>query len=72
MGRPRGNTKNGHARIKLGMAGLRNPQAFGPCYTTFLLWSSAPEGQADNLAELPMKSNEAIASAGNKYSTAVQ
>lgn len=51
------NHRNGRTRIKLEMAGLGNPQAIGPYYTTFVLWAIAPEGQADNLAELPVKPN---------------
>lgn len=46
---------NGRTRIKLEMTNLGNPQAIGPYYTTFVLWAIAPEGQADNLAELPVK-----------------
>src|SRR6185503_15281407 len=42
-------------RIKLEMENLGNPQAIGPYYTTFVLWAIAPEGQADNLAELPIR-----------------
>ncbi len=48
--------KNGSTRIKLEMVGLGNPQAIGPYYTTFVLWAIAPEGQADNLAELTVTS----------------
>jgi outer membrane protein OmpA-like peptidoglycan-associated protein len=51
---------NGRTRIKLGMSNLGNPQAIGPYYTTFVLWAIAPEGQADNLAELPVKTKIAI------------
>jgi outer membrane protein OmpA-like peptidoglycan-associated protein len=47
--------RSGRTRIKLDMANLGNPQAIGPYYTTFVLWAIAPEGQADNLAELPIK-----------------
>ena len=47
--------RSGRTRIKLDMTNLGNPQAIGPYYTTFVLWAIAPEGQADNLAELPIK-----------------
>jgi outer membrane protein OmpA-like peptidoglycan-associated protein len=47
--------QNGRTRIKLEMANLGNPQAISPYYTTFVLWAIAPEGQADNLAELPIQ-----------------
>ena len=56
MGKAEIKNKNGSTRIKLEMANLGNPQAIGPYYTTFLLWAIAPEGQADNLAELSVTS----------------
>src|SRR5689334_8601405 len=56
MGKAEVKHQNGRTRIKLEMANLGNPQAIGPYYTTFVLWAIAPEGQADNLAELPFKS----------------
>ncbi|HKV38726.1 MAG TPA: OmpA family protein [Blastocatellia bacterium] len=43
----------GRTRIELKMYGLRSPQAVGSFYTTYVLWAVAPEGQADNLAEIP-------------------
>jgi outer membrane protein OmpA-like peptidoglycan-associated protein len=52
--------KNGSTRIRLEMANLGNPQVIGPYYTTFVLWAIAPEGQADNLAELPIKNKIAL------------
>src|ERR1044071_6558777 len=57
MGKAEVKHRNGRTRIKLEMANLGNPQAIGPYYTTFVLWAIAPEGQADNLAELPVKTN---------------
>jgi outer membrane protein OmpA-like peptidoglycan-associated protein len=51
---------NGRTRIKVEMTNLGHPQAIGPYYTTFVLWAIAPEGQADNLAELPVKTKIAI------------
>ena len=51
---------NGRTRIKVEMTNLGNPQAIGPYYTTFVLWAIAPEGQADNLAELSVKTKIAI------------
>ena len=47
--------KEGRTRVKLKMENLGNPQALGAYYTTYILWAIAPEGQADNLAELPIK-----------------
>jgi outer membrane protein OmpA-like peptidoglycan-associated protein len=55
MGKAEVKHQKGRTRIKLEMANLGNPQAIGPYYTTFVLWAIAPEGQADNLAELPIK-----------------
>jgi outer membrane protein OmpA-like peptidoglycan-associated protein len=46
---------DGRTRVKLKMDGLANPQALGAIYTTYVLWAVAPEGQADNLAEVPFK-----------------
>lgn len=47
--------KEGRTRIKLKMENLGNPQSLGAYYTTYILWAIAPEGQADNLAELPVR-----------------
>lgn len=55
MGKAEVKHQNGRTHIKLEMANLGNPQAIGSYCTTFVLWAIAPEGQADNLAELPIK-----------------
>jgi outer membrane protein OmpA-like peptidoglycan-associated protein len=47
--------KEGRTRVRLEMENVGNPQALGAYYTTYILWAVAPEGQADNLAELPVK-----------------
>lgn len=49
--------KNGRTRVKLHMQNLGHPQALGAYYTTYILWAIAPEGQADNLAELPVRND---------------
>ncbi len=49
--------RDGRTRVKLKMENLGNPQALGAYYTTYILWAIAPEGQADNLAELPVKND---------------
>jgi outer membrane protein OmpA-like peptidoglycan-associated protein len=49
--------KEGRTRVKLKMENLGHPQQLGAYYTTYILWAIAPEGQADNLAELPIKSD---------------
>ena len=55
MGKAEVKHKDGRTRIKLEMENLGNPQAVGAFYTTFVLWAIAPEGQADNLAELQIR-----------------
>jgi outer membrane protein OmpA-like peptidoglycan-associated protein len=49
--------KDGRTRIKLKIRDLGHPQALGAYYTTYILWAIAPEGQADNLAELPIRND---------------
>lgn len=48
--------KEGRTRVRLEMENIGHPQSLGAYYTTYILWAIAPEGQADNLAELPIKS----------------
>jgi hypothetical protein len=60
MGKAEVKHRSGRTRIKLEMDNLGNPQAIGPYTTTFVLWAIAPEGQADNLAELPVQAKIAI------------
>src|SRR5215470_16728842 len=48
--------KAGRSRIELEMNNLGNPQRLGAYYTTYVLWAIAPEGQAERLAQLPVKS----------------
>lgn len=50
----------GRTRVRLMMQRLGHPQTLGAYSTTFILWAVAPEGQADNLAELPVKDRFAI------------
>lgn len=57
MGKADVKRKDGRTRIKLKMQNLGHPQALGAYYTTYILWAIAPEGQADNLAELPIKND---------------
>jgi hypothetical protein len=45
--------KKNNARIKLKVESLNSPQFFGPFYTTFVVWAVTPEGQTENLMELP-------------------
>lgn len=55
LGKAEVKRKDGRTRIKLKIRDLGHPQALGAYYTTYILWAIAPEGQADNLAELPIK-----------------
>lgn len=48
--------KEGRSRIELQMSNLGHPQRLGAYYTTYVLWAIAPEGQAERLAQLPVKS----------------
>jgi outer membrane protein OmpA-like peptidoglycan-associated protein len=45
--------KRKDARIKLKVQNLDNPQTYGTFYTTYVVWAVTPEGQAENLIELP-------------------
>jgi outer membrane protein OmpA-like peptidoglycan-associated protein len=45
--------KKNDARIKLKVESLDSPQSFGPFYTTYVVWAVTPEGQTENLIELP-------------------
>jgi hypothetical protein len=47
--------KDGRTRLKLKVHNLGHPQSLGAYYTTYIIWAIAPEGQADNLAELPIR-----------------
>jgi len=44
----------GRTRVKLEITGLDTPLSLGGYYTTYVFWAIAPEGQADNLGELPV------------------
>lgn len=46
--------KQGRTNVRLEMNSFSNPQALGGFYTTYVLWAVAPEGQAENLMELPI------------------
>ncbi|HEU4390753.1 MAG TPA: OmpA family protein [Blastocatellia bacterium] len=45
---------DGRTRVKLDIDNLDNPLGLAGYYTTYVLWAIAPEGQADNLGELPV------------------
>ncbi|HEX5082702.1 MAG TPA: hypothetical protein VFY40_11690, partial [Blastocatellia bacterium] len=45
--------KKNDARIKLKVENLDSPQVLGPFYTTYVVWAVTPEGQTENLMELP-------------------
>jgi outer membrane protein OmpA-like peptidoglycan-associated protein len=48
-------SKDGRTHIALRMKELIHPQRLGAFYTAYILWAIAPEGQAENLASLPVK-----------------
>jgi outer membrane protein OmpA-like peptidoglycan-associated protein len=50
--------QDGRTRIRLELENIENPQNLGAYYTTYVLWAVAPEGQADNLGELPLQGKE--------------
>jgi outer membrane protein OmpA-like peptidoglycan-associated protein len=45
----------GRSGVKLDMPNLGNPQSRGALYTTFILWAIGPDGQANNIVELPAR-----------------
>ena len=47
----------GRTRVRLEITNLDNPLSLGANYTTYVFWAIAPEGQADNLGELPVTEN---------------
>src|SRR4030095_2754613 len=53
LGRADVKRSEGRTRVKLKLEPLPHPQSFGSLYTTYVLWAVAPEGRAENLAELP-------------------
>jgi outer membrane protein OmpA-like peptidoglycan-associated protein len=53
LGRVEVEYKKNDARIKLKVENLDSPQTFGAFYTTFVVWAVTPEGQSENLMELP-------------------
>lgn len=55
MGKADVKRKEGRTRIILRMENMPHPQALGSYYTTYVLWAIAPEGQAERLAELPIR-----------------
>ena len=54
--------KQGRTNVRLEMDSFTNPQSLGGFYTTYVLWAVAPEGQAENLMELPIQKNFKIES----------
>jgi outer membrane protein OmpA-like peptidoglycan-associated protein len=46
--------KQGRTNVRLEMSTFSNPQGLGGFYTTYVLWAVAPEGQSENLMELPI------------------
>ena len=55
MGKADVEFKQGRTNIRLEMESFGNPQSLGGFYTSYILWAVAPEGQAENLMELPIR-----------------
>ena len=47
--------KTGATRVSLNFDRLSNPAQFGPEYLTFVLWAITPEGRAERLGEVTLK-----------------
>ncbi|SRR5581483_6299770 len=62
MGKADVEFKQGRTNVRLEMESFANPQSLGAYYTTYILWAVAPEGQTENLMELPIQSNFKIES----------
>lgn len=62
MGKADVEFKKGRTNVRLEMDSFANPQSFGAFYTTYILWAIAPEGQTENLMELPIQKNFKIES----------
>ncbi len=62
MGKADVEFKQGRTNVRLEMESFANPQSFGGFYTTYVLWAVAPEGQTENLMELPIQKNFKIES----------
>lgn len=54
--------KQGRTNVRLEMESFENPQSLGAFYTTYVLWAVAPEGQTENLMEIPIQKNFKIES----------
>ncbi len=54
--------KQGRTNVRLEMDSFANPQSLGGFFTTYILWAVAPEGQTENLMELPIQKNFKIES----------
>ena len=55
MGKADVEFKQGRTNVRLEMESFGNPQSLGGFYTSYILWAVAPEGQAENLMELPIQ-----------------
>ncbi|MEO7631796.1 MAG: OmpA family protein [Blastocatellia bacterium] len=62
MGKADVEYKKGRTNVRLEMESFASPQSLGGFYTTYILWAVAPEGQAENLMELPIQKSFKIES----------
>lgn len=65
MGKADVEFKQGRTNVRLEMESFANPQSLGAYYTTYILWAVAPEGQTENLMELPIQTKFKIESTTN-------
>jgi outer membrane protein OmpA-like peptidoglycan-associated protein len=62
MGKADVEYKKGRTNVRLEMESFDHPQSLGAFYTTYILWAVAPEGQAENMMELPIQKSFKIES----------
>jgi len=54
MGKADVEFKQGRTNVRLEMESFASPQSLGAFYTSYILWAVAPEGQTENLMEIPI------------------
>ena len=57
-GKAKVEAKRGAASIEVELEDVPPASTFGPYYATFVLWGITPEGQTNNLGELPWKGDK--------------
>jgi outer membrane protein OmpA-like peptidoglycan-associated protein len=59
-GKAKVEAKRGAAAIEVELDDLGSASTFGPFYTTYVLWGITPEGQTNNLGEVPWKGDKKL------------